>query len=285
MFLYPVLTGTATAPFRLQIWYWLNLSNLLTAAKPNAIAWADPFWSLGIEEQLYLLWPLLVRRWTDRRLALLCAAALPAEYLVRLLPYVRHHDLPMANALPPQFSYRLTPLHTDGIFAGALLAIAVQRGWLRPQHLSRMSGVAAAGLAVFCVATVGANAGVVPLAQLRFTGLAMFGAGLIGVLTLGKEAGLLSRVFSFAPLQMLGRRSFCIYLVHIPVWIAVAAIFHRLHRSVTPGSGGALVAVLLTFVLTVAVAALSWKYFEEPILSYKRRFRYAAPRQLSLARV
>ncbi len=284
MFLYPVLTGTASAPFRIQIWYWLNLSNLLTAVKPNAISWADPFWSLGIEEQFYLLWPLLVRRWTDRTLALLCAAALPVEYLLRLLPYVRHHDLPVPLALPPQFSYRLTPLHTDGIFAGALLAIAVHRRWLRREHQSRIAVLAAAGALLFWVANTGARQGAVPLAQLRFTGLAVFGGGLIGVLALSKGRDTLSRVFSSAPLRMLGRQSFCIYLTHIPVWIAIAAVMHRLHIAAQPGSAGAFFAVSLTVIATGTLSALSWRYFEEPILSFKRRFRYAAPVRLSLAR-
>ncbi len=283
MFLYPAFTGTPTVPFRVQLWYWLNLSNVLTAIQPNAIAWADPFWSLAIEEQFYLLWPLLVQRWSDGKLALVSALALPGEYLLRMVPYVQRHDLPMANALPPQFSYRMTPLHTDGIFAGALLAIALQRRWLQPRHRRHLGWISAAGVALFWVATVGAHAGIVPLAQLRFTGLALFGAGLIGMLALSNGTGRLSRVFACGPLQMLGKRSFCIYLIHIPVWIGVGAVLHRLHIPAQPGSAGALRAVLLTFVLTLVLAAVSWKFFEEPILSFKRRFRYVAVTRMSLA--
>ena len=91
-------------------------------------------------------------------------------------------------------------------------------------------------------------------------------------------------MFASAPLQIVGKRSFCIYLVHIPVWIAVAAVLHRAHVEAQPGSAAALGAAGLTFVATVAVAALSWRFFEEPILLYKRRFEYAMPRQLSAAR-
>src|SRR5262249_4475877 len=59
---------------RQGFWYWLYLSNLKVAL---AGAWQhrvlDITWSLAIEEHFYLLWPLAVRRCSERTLLAICA--------------------------------------------------------------------------------------------------------------------------------------------------------------------------------------------------------------------
>ncbi len=79
------------------------------------------------------------------------------------------------------------------------------------------------------------------------------------------------------PLRALGTISYGLYLYHVPVLHSVDAF---LPRSIP---GFRVVEGLLTLSLTVAVAALSWRFIEQPILKLKDRFDYCSPRRASEA--
>jgi peptidoglycan/LPS O-acetylase OafA/YrhL len=56
------------------------------------------------------------------------------------------------------------------------------------------------------------------------------------------------------------------YLIHIPVWVTVYKILSFLEgKEVNPG----FLLVLLSVAVTIAVASLSWKFVEKPILRFK----------------
>ena len=69
---------------------------------------------------------------------------------------------------------------------------------------------------------------------------------------------------------MVGKRSYGIYVYHLP-------IFMSMERLRVPHSAGNLVVVTLArWVVSIAVAALSYEYIERPILQYKRRYQFQA---------
>ena len=102
-----------------EIWYWTYLSNYSIAA---AGQWRhgilDVSWSLAIEEQFYLLWPLLVAKLGRGALWRLCAG------LILLAPACRLALLAAgADELAP---YVLTPARIDTLAIGASLALAIR---------------------------------------------------------------------------------------------------------------------------------------------------------------
>jgi peptidoglycan/LPS O-acetylase OafA/YrhL len=81
----------------------------------------------------------------------------------------------------------------------------------------------------------------------------------------------LAKVLSIAPLRLTGKVSYCLYLAHPVVG---ALVYHEI-------SGSSLAAraarSILIFVLSYAVAFLSWTFFESPILSLKKYFTSYGP--------
>ena len=121
---YPVLTGVPPAEqVDVPQWpYWLYLTNVSVAERGWVHGWLDVAWSLAIEEQFYVVWPLLVWLCPPRLVALLCAVILVAEPIARI--YAREMDYQVI------WIYVLTWYRLDGLAIGALLAVAHRRGLL-----------------------------------------------------------------------------------------------------------------------------------------------------------
>jgi peptidoglycan/LPS O-acetylase OafA/YrhL len=217
-------------------------------------------WSLAIEEQFYLLWPLVLvlvltkGRRTDRRrrvgrLLALCVGLGLASAVAMV---VQHHPGEDVNRV-----YYGTDTRAAAILIGAAIAAAVGL-WGHPRgrqarRLVEAAGiVAAVGLAVVWFKISGVNERLYEGGFFLF-GLAV-GAVILAVTTAGD--GPLSRVFSIAPLRWLGLISYGLYLWHWPV-----IVFLTEDRTHLEGLPLAAVRVAVSLVLTVA----SYYVVEQPI--------------------
>jgi peptidoglycan/LPS O-acetylase OafA/YrhL len=103
-----------------------------------------------------------------------------------------------------------------------------------------------------------------------FTTLAVSFTGLLIFLITG-ESSFLGRVFSFSPVRYIGKISYGIYLLHAGLFSFLARLDHN--RFMGAIEQRWIVAIPLRVALTVFVAALSFKFFESPILRLKNRVR------------
>jgi peptidoglycan/LPS O-acetylase OafA/YrhL len=147
----------------------------------------------------------------------------------------------------------------DGLLVGCLLAVMVARGWV-PKVSMRWATVAGAAITVGVMVfpSMFTTAVVVP------TVVPWVSAALI--LATMRNPGWLGRPV----LIWLGKRSYGIYLWHYP--LMMAAFF----RSQS------MVAMVLAGVLSVGVAALSWRFVEEPLLRRRRGKRELGEHQHDL---
>ena len=214
---------------------------------PSALRHA---WSLAIEEQYYLLWPLLlvgllrVARGDRRRVLVGTLALAIASAVAMAVLYTPGHD--------PSRVYYGTDTRAFELLGGSALALVLAgRRWRLPEWAG---AVALAALVVQWL-TVGDDAGW--MYRGGFVLATVLGAVAVGAVARTADgAGPLTRALSIAPLRGLGRISYGVYLWHWPVIVL-------LRPPTIDVSGDALRVVQVAVTLVVSIA--SYLVIEQPV--------------------
>jgi peptidoglycan/LPS O-acetylase OafA/YrhL len=274
-------TGQAEPPPQWP--YWLYLTNFSIAQRGWLHGWVDVGWTLAIEEQFYLVWPLLIWLCPLRTVALLCGVLLVGEPIARI--FARTTDM---AALP---IFVLTSFRLDGFATGALLAMAQRRG-LFPQLDRWVPLVVIVGIAGLVVCTImGGHTWWWNrwMQQYGYSLIAITGGAMLVSAVNRPADSLWPRMLRAGWLRAFGKYSYCLYLIHPPVMRAVREfVFDPLDFSafgLAPWNAQLLFYIAAT-IPAFALAWLSWRLFEEPILRLKVRLPYSrvsAPPPAALA--
>lgn len=214
---------------------------------------SNPFlhtWSLGVEEQFYFLFPLLIsltwlimrRRkvWLWLMLALVCAASFSLSAWMSfsaVIPGVQN---------PAMFAFYMMPTRAWEFGVGALIALGASwlsnRGW---HGTSGWLGLALIGGSAVFVDHSMPFPGLVAIAPVLGTALILYSG-------LSSNAG--NALLSAKPLVHLGDLSYSLYLWHWPLLV--------FSRRLWPDSA---VAVVLAVLLTYGAAYLTFRYVETPM--------------------
>jgi peptidoglycan/LPS O-acetylase OafA/YrhL len=247
------------------LWYLLYACNL----KPDH-GLRDPylghFWSLAVEEQFYLVWPAFVLILSRRRLVYGCFSAIALAVALRLFFSWYGADW---NTI-----YRVTPMRLDALALGGLGAIA-----LRSERWDGRGPVLAwtallAGSALFLSCVLWGQSTDWTAAPIRTWGAFFLAAAFAGLVYLAARSdSRLSRVFSTRWLRMFGKYSYTIYVIHVLIANHVSWGAATLAKRTGPWPYWAeLICSGVVVALSYGIAALSWKYYENPILQLKKRF-------------
>ena len=228
----------------------------------------DPTWSLAVEEQFYVVWPWIALRAGAKWVLRICVGVFILALVIRC-----------TTNQGPSYMYVNTFCRMDGIALGGAIAAWVRTANFRERQLMRFADAAMliglAGMAL-CYAAAGAF---VYATQFRysFTALA-FGGLLARALYLQSTNAMTARVLRSSWLTGLGRISFALYMFNLPMYTLMHShladhLFRHVPSTLTVASR-----IVLGNVLVLVAAAMSWKFFEGPILKLKSRL---APRELN----
>jgi peptidoglycan/LPS O-acetylase OafA/YrhL len=237
-----------------QIWYWYaffaaNIGDSLGLGGGGVL---QPFWSLAVEEQFYLVFPLLVYFVPRRLLPRILLGAIVLAPIFRIVL-----TLTSSTYLPV---YYLAPSRMDLLAAGALLAMYHNQIEARAFEIRRYS----IHFGASCVFIFGCLSVLVPSFRTSANSVlfnsvgyslsvGFFTAMLAYIVVLKK--GPLLWILRQPVLVFLGKISYMMYLVHV---IAIALV---------PSSA------LTALLGTILFSALSWKLVEEPMLAWGKRIQ------------
>jgi peptidoglycan/LPS O-acetylase OafA/YrhL len=231
----------------------------------------DHLWSLSIEEQFYVVWPLIVTfclwkfRGRLRPLAVVTVGALWASVLAMV---IMHH-----SGDDPNRVYLGTDTRVASILVGAVVAITVARFPQRMANQPQRNELVGIGALVALVLSWFVIDGV--KAEWLYEGGLLVHAVLTGIVigvAYGRRTGPLARVLSVRPLRWLGKVSYGLYLWHWPIYWVM--------NPFRMGFGGYWLTFLRLVVSTI-VATASYRHLEAPI----RRGRLAKRTALTLVPV
>jgi peptidoglycan/LPS O-acetylase OafA/YrhL len=219
-------------------------------------------WSLGLEEQYYLLWPFVLawglrRRTSTLRLAVVLGAGAVAFAAIRS---VSNH---VSDLNPTLWTTLHAWSHADGLFIGSVLALL-----LRSRHageaarLLRDPRLAAAALICACAISTRAVLANPTTYDLLFPLDCCF-ALLIGYLYVRPDHSA-GRVLRSEPLLSIGTISYGLYIFHWP-------LFYLTSHTISSAS----LAAAAAWGLSISVAVLSYVLVEEPALRLKAKMASA----------
>lgn len=213
-------------------------------------------WSLAVEEQFYLVWPLVLGLslfFTRRRgwLVGMSLAGAAASALTMAVLYQPGTD--------PSRVYYGTDTRAFALLIGAALAFV----W--PSHKLSDKISRLARFAIDLVGTVGLLTIALMIWKTNQYQPFLYRGGFVllsiltaaAVLALAHPASLLARVLGWKPLRWLGVRSYGIYLWHYPVIVLTDPVVNT--------GGVSVPRAILQVTASIILAALSWKFIEDPI--------------------
>jgi peptidoglycan/LPS O-acetylase OafA/YrhL len=237
------------APLKGSISALTYTANYAEVLRGDFVRGYGPTWSLAVEEHFYVLWPLLLL-WVTRRFGL--RTALRATLAVCLVALLWRSALAVMHV-----RYSLLALgsleRADALLYGCTAAIAVRLGW-RPRPWMLWTGIGIVGILPFAFSHESYAALVIGNAALAIAGAAV----VVGLDYAARPW--LRNCMSVRWLVVVGILSYGIYLWHGPM-MRIAENFGY------SGPGWRAVAV----VVSITVAAVSYRYAEAPVRSWARR--------------
>jgi peptidoglycan/LPS O-acetylase OafA/YrhL len=222
------------------------------------------FWSLAIEEQFYLVWPLVVRVMRRNGLKYFSLG------IIVITPGLR---VACDFLGVSEFSlYRETPFRLEGLALGALIAIAVRDRELYTllKRISPIACPAAAAALALVIARGGTSYLALSMREWGYTAIAILSAALVfRTIQTGGTLDRLASCLRLRSLAHLGKYSYGMYVWHLPLAERMRVGVERLHINrwmEVP------LVLAVGIAASYAVARLSWWLIEGPCLRMKSRF-------------
>ena len=210
-------------------------------------------WSLGIEEQFYLIWPLTI--WLLAKLKIPSKMMIPLILFASLVVMVHRTSL-WNDGTSWIILYIRTDTRLDSLLIGAMFAYVYRHFQVPSKILNSVATLSFLGL-VYIKYVLDKSPFIF---EMGWTIIALL-AGFI-ILSVAEGVFFIQKVFTWRPLTMIGKVSYGLYLWHMPIFVLFG-------RHVTSGSRP--LRLLIGIILASVVTSLSWYFVEKPFLNIKNR--------------
>lgn len=251
----------------------LYLQNWVMALQGSLPPWdgLDHMWSLAIEEQFYLLWPLVVYFSEPRLLRRISLAVFVLSGSLRLLLALHGGNW--------EAPYMATATRMDGLAAGAFIATLGAAEAARLRRPLLLAGVLC-GLAVLALIARGTWANLARAESVFISSATVAFTALLYLIHTGELPGAVRRLLRSAWLTWLGRYSYGIYLIHFVVLVVLVLHFHDYPLGGASNLQLTLVQGAATIALTLPAAYVMFHLIEKPALALRERLEaHLAARQ------
>jgi peptidoglycan/LPS O-acetylase OafA/YrhL len=262
-----VLSSVAPRPYVFStLFYFTNWIKALHF-QPDSL-YLDHTWSLSIEEQYYLLWPLILMALLKTKISTKLIIFIPlvmglASALARIVVWNSIHDWFRV--------YMGTDLHVDGLLLGSAFGMMTFFGFL--PDFSKMKRI----LSLITLITLLLTFWLLIATSLTLSFIPIFGNIGVSIGTIiiicrliNDPSRIVSKIFSFPPLVKIGVISYGLYLWHAPV----GAIFDKANFPWPP-----LYTIGAKIFVTFLAAGASYFLIEKPILRLKNNLPAIKPAQ------
>jgi peptidoglycan/LPS O-acetylase OafA/YrhL len=251
-----------------KAWFWTYFQNWLLVTKgAPPVPFLAHFWSLAVEEQFYIFWPVLIfffKKYSQLKKIILGLIAFAV--IIRYFTWMQYsHEV--------EVFYCNTITRMDSLLMGSLLAVHLKEG--KTISLGFIRGSIACFVALIITSlilfgNIKQDNALFP--TIGYTISAVFFTSLLYVL-LKTKFNPLGWIRHFKILSYLGKISYGIYVFHIPIYLILSTQLTRiLATSFPPRFDEALLISGLSVLLTIGMASLSFYIIERPILRLKKHF-------------
>lgn len=246
------------------LWYVFFVPNI-GMALGNDWAWQTNWvgmahlWSLAVEEQFYIVWPLVIYLLPRKWIAPLCVA------IIAVSPYLREQT-DLAFGKPNIASYVLPYCRMDGLAAGSLLAVMRSSGWLTFAGWQREAArdlAFMAGMVVYYMLIAAESPWRDVFIALMFLGMVY--------LSLSQDSSI-RRLCEWSFLRHIGQYSYGMYVFHQMFRVLLETYIKQpLLSTGLPTAFVQLLYILIAVGISYGLARLSWHFIESRFLAMKER--------------
>jgi len=248
-----------------QIFVWTFTANVGFATGQLG-TFLVPLWSLAVEEQFYLIWPVTVRSLTPNRLQKVCIAVVAVSFAARVW-----------LGAEGQWVLGYSLCRMDALALGALIALGLRSpkvALLMRAHAWKVSFISLIGVAVVA-STRGSDFTDPAMVSVGVLLLDLLYASLLGAILCAAAKSLVRAPFRLSPLRTLGKYSYAIYIFHQPTilglhyaGLSVPGLMSRLHSRIL----GDLTYLGIVCAIVLGASMASWWLIEKRFLTLKHRF-------------